>query len=211
MWAEYTLIHRGAQILHNAMQSVLPFMSWKKFKMVNCTYFHYTMNYRIIFRKNIPYSVRVFKIKNNIIAIITGGISRNSCTDLLQTLKIWPVQSQYIFHLLLFVVNNKHKLNKNYDVYSINIKQKFNFQKCLSHLSLHQKGIHSFSKRVFNKLQLSIQSLTDYIKQLKSASQITHMLVPSILYMNILMEIENVKINFTNFELLYVIMHNNWL
>jgi hypothetical protein len=182
------------------MQSVKPFMSWKKFKMVNCTYFHYAMNYGLIFRKNIPYSVRVSKIQKNIIAIIAGGRSRNSCRDLLQTLKILPVQSQYIFHLLLSVVNNKHKLNKNYDVYSINIIQEFNFHKCLSHLSLHQKGIHPFSISVFNKLQLSINSLIDYIKQLKSAPQITHMLVPSILYMNILMQIENVEINFTNFE-----------
>jgi hypothetical protein len=72
-------------------------------------------------------------------------------------------------HLLLFVVNNKHKLNKNYDVYSINIIQKFNFHKCLSHLPLHQKGIQSFGISVFNKLQLSIKSLIDSIKQLKSA------------------------------------------
>jgi len=103
--------------------------------------------------------VSVFKIQKNIIAIITGGRSRNSCRDLLKTLKILPVQSQHIFYLPLFVVNKKHKLNMNYDVYSINIIQKFNFHKCLSHLSLHQKGIHTFSIRVFNKPQLSIKNL----------------------------------------------------
>lgn len=110
-------------------------MSWEKFKMVNCAYFHYMMNGGIIFWKNIPHSVKVFKIQKNVIAIITGGRSRKSCRDLFKTLKIVPVQSQYIFHLCLFVVNNKHKLNMNYDVYSINTNQKFNFHKCLSHLS----------------------------------------------------------------------------
>jgi len=157
MWAAHTLIHRGAQSFHNAMQSVKPFKSWKKFKMVNCTHFHYMGNYGIIFWKNIPYSVRVSKIQTNITAIITGGRSRNSWRDLLQTLKILPVQSQYIFHLLLFVVNKKHKLNQNYDVYSINIIQKCNFHKCLSHLSLHQKGIHSFGISVFQQTPIKYQ------------------------------------------------------
>jgi hypothetical protein len=102
-------------------------MSWEKFTVVNCAYIHCMVNYGIILCKNIPYSVKVFKVQKNVIAIITGGSSRISSRDLLKILTILSVQSQYIFHPLLFVVNNKHKLNMNYDVYSINTIQKFNF------------------------------------------------------------------------------------
>jgi hypothetical protein len=106
MLAAHTLIHRAAQILHNAMKPAKPFMSKEKFKMVNCAYIYCMMNCGIILCKHIY--VRVFKVQKNIIAIITGGSSGISCRDLLKILKFLSVQSQYtgLFKIIVGVCNN---------------------------------------------------------------------------------------------------------
>jgi hypothetical protein len=54
------------------------------------------------------------------------------------------------------------------DVYYINTRQKFNFHQPLSNLSLYQKGVYSFRKKVFNNPPRSMKSLIDKIKQFQS-------------------------------------------
>jgi hypothetical protein len=64
------------------MRSVKPFMSQETLRIVDYACFHSIMNYGIILLGNSPYSVKVFKIQKNIIRIITGCRSRDSCRDL---------------------------------------------------------------------------------------------------------------------------------
>jgi hypothetical protein len=47
----------------------------------------------IIFWRSSSHSVKIFKIQKNIIRIITGCRSRDSCRDLFKNLKILPLQS----------------------------------------------------------------------------------------------------------------------
>jgi hypothetical protein len=128
---------------HYAMESVKPFMSQKTLKMVYYAYFHSVMNYGLIFWGNSSHSAQIFKIQKNMIRIITGCRSRDSCRDLLKNRKILPLRSQYILSFLLFVVNNKNKFKLNSDVHNINTIQKYNFHQPSSNLSLHQKGLYS--------------------------------------------------------------------
>jgi hypothetical protein len=85
-------------------------MSQETLKMVYYAYFYPIVNCGLIFWGNSSHSVKFFKIQNNIIRIITGCKSRDSCRDLFKNLKILPLQSQYILSLLLFVVDNKNIL-----------------------------------------------------------------------------------------------------
>jgi hypothetical protein len=48
------------------------------------------------------------------------GWSRDACHNLLKKLKISPLQPQYIFSLLLFVVNNTDQFTVNSESFSIN-------------------------------------------------------------------------------------------
>jgi hypothetical protein len=84
-------------------------MSQETLKMVYYAYFHSTVNYGLTFWGNSSHSVKIFKIRKNIIGIITGCRSRDSYRALFKNLKILPLQSQYILSLLLFVVDNKNK------------------------------------------------------------------------------------------------------
>jgi len=74
------------------MRSFKPFISLETLKMVYCAYFHSIRNYRLIFWGNSSHSAKNFKIPTNIIGIITGYRSRDSCGDLLKNLKIIPLQ-----------------------------------------------------------------------------------------------------------------------
>jgi hypothetical protein len=116
---------------------------------------------------NFPYNVKAFKIQKTVIRIITGCSNRNSCQDLFMTLKILPLQSQYI-SLLLFVAKNKKKKKNllNSVVYNIHSRQKSNFHLPLSNSSQYQKGKNSSGKEVFNNQPPSTMSLTDNIKKI---------------------------------------------
>jgi hypothetical protein len=64
--------------------------------MVYYAYFHSIVNYGLIFWGNSSHSVKTFKIQNNIIRIITGCRSRDSCRALFKNLNILSLQSQAV-------------------------------------------------------------------------------------------------------------------
>jgi len=51
-----------------------------------------------------------------------GSSNRDSYRELFKNLKVLPLQSQYIFPLLLFVVKNRELFRSNSDVHNINTK-----------------------------------------------------------------------------------------
>jgi hypothetical protein len=144
-------------------------MSQDMMKMVYYAYFHSAKSYGIILWGNPTDITRIFKMQKRAIRIITGSRNRDSCRDLFKNLKILPFHSQYTLSFLLFAVGNKSTYNLNSDIHNINTRQKLNFHQHSSNLSLYQKGVHSFSMKVFNNLPQSLKKLTDNSKQFKTA------------------------------------------
>jgi hypothetical protein len=70
-----------------ATRSVKPFMSQKTLKMVYYAYFHSIMSHGLILWGNSLHSANIFKIQKNIIIIITGCRSRDSCRVLFKNPK----------------------------------------------------------------------------------------------------------------------------
>jgi hypothetical protein len=68
------------------------------------------MTYVIIFWGNSPYSIKLFrkkrKKKKKAITIIMDLKKKDSCRESFKKMKILPLCSQYIFSLMLYVVNN---------------------------------------------------------------------------------------------------------
>jgi len=60
-----------------------------------------------MFWGNSSHSSIIFKMQKRVIRIIMGYGYRESCRELFKQLKILTLSSQYIFSLLLFVVNNR--------------------------------------------------------------------------------------------------------
>jgi len=75
--------------------------------MVYFSIVHSIISYGILLRGVSTHSEIIFKIQESIITIITNSGNKDSCRNLFTKLNILPLQSQYIFSLLMFVVKNK--------------------------------------------------------------------------------------------------------
>jgi len=106
-----------------AITAIKPFMSLDTLKLVYYSYFYCLINYGIIFWGNSSHSIHIFRLQTRVIRIITGSRPRDSCRELFIKLKILPLQSKYIFSLLLFVLNNKDKYMLNSEFHSKNSRQ----------------------------------------------------------------------------------------
>jgi hypothetical protein len=115
------------------------------------------MSYGIVCWGISPSSTKVFKLPKKLIRIMNNIRSRDSW-DILKELKILPFYSQYIYSLLIFVLNNSELCITNSMVSNINTRQKNNFHLPLLRLTFYQKGVHYMGSKVFN-------SLPSYIKK----------------------------------------------
>jgi hypothetical protein len=139
-------------------------MSQDTLVMVYCVYFHSIMRYGIIWG-NSSYSINVFRLQKQVIRIVTGISGRGSCRDHFKRLKILPLQSQYVFPILMFVANNINHCRIYSDLHSNNTRQSADHYQPFSKLSIFQKGTFYMGIKIFNSLPSKIKDLIYNIKQ----------------------------------------------
>jgi len=142
-----------------AKDIIHPLMSLDSLKMVYYSYFHSIMTYGLIFWGNSHHSNIIFRLQKEIIRIIVGIRGRDSCREHFKNLKILPLQSQYIYSLLLFVIDNGDYFKVNSEIHNVNTRNKSNLHLPISNLSVYQKGTHYTGIRVFNSLPSQINEL----------------------------------------------------
>jgi hypothetical protein len=125
------------------------------------------MSYEIIFWGNSYDSIKFFWMQKRVIRIIMDHGNRDSCRNSFKELKILPFISQYIFFLLVFMVNNRDQFLINSEIHSINIRQGPNLHLPLANLDIYQKGVHYTGTKVFNSLPSSIKVFYDNPKTFK--------------------------------------------
>jgi hypothetical protein len=94
-------------------------MSINNLRLIYFSYFHSLISYGIIFWENSSQSIHVFRLQKRIIRIITGSKCNDSRRQLFNNLRILPLQSQYIYSLAMFVVNNIDLYQANSEVQTI--------------------------------------------------------------------------------------------
>jgi hypothetical protein len=109
-----------------AVRTVKRFMSQETLKMIYFAYVHSIIEYGIIFLGNTPNSSTVFRIQKRIIRVIMNARTRDPCRGLFKNLKILTMYSQYIYSIILFVVNNKDLYKSNHEIHSLNTKHNTN-------------------------------------------------------------------------------------
>jgi hypothetical protein len=124
--------------------------------------------YGLIYWGNALCSKSIFKIQKRIIRVISSSGKFDSSRELLKKLQILPLQSQYIFSLLLFVIKNKNYFTSNIDIHDINTRYSYNLHLPSSNLSIVQKGVFFSGSKIYNHLLLNIKLLSKDIKQFKS-------------------------------------------
>jgi hypothetical protein len=90
-----------------AIGSIRLLMSLDVLRSSYFSYVHSVISYGIIFCRNSSYSKDIFKIQKRIIRVIMNSRRSDSCRELFKQLDILPLQSQYIYSLLLFINKNK--------------------------------------------------------------------------------------------------------
>jgi hypothetical protein len=127
------------------------------------------MNYSIIFWGNSPYNINIFCLQKKVIRIMTNSVNTDSCIDPFKILKILPSQSQYIYSILYFVVNNMDQYQLTSYVHNRNTRQASNHYQPSAHLSLYQKGTYYMGIKVFNSLPPQLKHLYNDHKCFKLA------------------------------------------
>jgi hypothetical protein len=122
-----------------AISSIKPFMSVAVLRSTYFLYVHSVISYGIIFWVNSSHSEEIFKIQKR---IITNSSKNASCQHLFKELNILPIQSQYIFSILLFVTKNKDQFLFNSQVHKISSRQTSNLYLPSANLAIYQKGVN---------------------------------------------------------------------
>jgi hypothetical protein len=92
-------------------RSVKLFMSQGTLKMVYYACFHSIMTYGLMFWGNFSHSANIFKMPKNIIRLITGCRSRDSCIFLFKNLKFHLFNGNIYHHFSYFWLT--YKINPN--------------------------------------------------------------------------------------------------
>ena len=91
---------------------------------------------------------------------------RESCRELFEELKISTLSSQYIFSLLLFVVNNRDYFVSNSVYHNINTRQKVIYT-CLRYLWPCNKGIYYSGIKILMVFPRQLKTSSASLKSLK--------------------------------------------
>jgi hypothetical protein len=76
-------------------------------------------------------------------------------------MKILPLYSQYIYSLLMYVVNNKHLSTKNLDIHNHNTRSANNSHLPITNLTIYQKGPHYTGIKIFSYFPTQIKNVVN--------------------------------------------------
>ena len=128
--------------------------------MVYHSLFHSITSYGIIFWGNSPHSSIIFKMQKRVIRTMMGRGYRESCRKLFVELKILPLTSQYIFSLLLFVVNNRNYFIPNSVYHDSNTRHRNDLYLPQATLAMYQKRVYYSRIKVFNGLPRALKDIS---------------------------------------------------
>ena len=136
-------------------------MPLETLKVIYFAHVHSIINYGVIFWGNSPSAIKVFKLQKKIIRIITNTKPRDSCREVFKNMQILTLYSQYIYSLILFVVNNKYLFTTNNEIHEHNTRNNTNLHPVLSNLTKFNKGPGISGIKAFNQLAHHLKAL-DY-------------------------------------------------
>ena len=94
---------------------------------------------------------------------------RDACHELFRQLNILPLQPQYMFSLLLFIIKNRDQFLSNSELRDFNTRYNSNLHLHLPNLTLQQKSVFYAGSRIYNHLPTIIKDLSNDGKRFKTA------------------------------------------
>jgi hypothetical protein len=99
---------------------------------------------------------------------MTTTRSRESCRELFKKLEIMTLYSQYIYSILLFIVNNKYLFDSNNEIHHYRTRQNKDLHLPTINLSKFGKGAYILGIKAFNHLPQYIKALVNDVECFKS-------------------------------------------
>jgi len=94
--------------------------------------------------------------------------NRDSLRELFKKLGILPLQSQYIFSLLMIVVKNMDCFKTNSDIHSFNARFNHDLHIPVANLAVFQKGVWYSGTEVYNHQPPTLKQLSDDVFKFKT-------------------------------------------
>jgi len=108
-------------------------------------------------------------MQKRVIRTMMGCSYRESCRKLFVELKILPLASQYIFSLLLCVVNNRYHFIPNSVYHVSNTRHRNDLHLPQATLTMYQKGVYYSGIKVFNGLPRALKDISSKPDKFKIA------------------------------------------
>jgi hypothetical protein len=93
---------------------------------------------------------------------------RDSCRESFKKMKLLPLCSQYVFSVMLCVVNNRHLFPKNSEIRNIDTRQNNNLHPPITSLTRVLKGAYCSGIKIYNHLPTTIKELSNEQKPFRS-------------------------------------------
>jgi hypothetical protein len=150
-------------------RTLKPILTLNNLKVIYHLYVHSILSYGLIFWGNSSYSNIIFKIQKRVIRVITHSNYRTTRQELLKSLKILPIQSQYILSLAMFVIGNQEEFTTNSNIHSHDTRRKSHLHPPSTRMTKYQKRVHCMGIKIYNKLPLKIRHLSSNKKHFHKA------------------------------------------
>jgi len=138
-------------------------------KIIYHSLYNSITSYGIMFWGNSSHSSVIFKMRKRVIGIIMGYGYKESCRELFKEWKTLPLSSQYMFSLLLFVVNNRDYFVSNSIYYNKNTGQRNDLHLPQVPLALYQMAVCYSGFKIFNYLPKAIKDISSKPNKFKIA------------------------------------------
>jgi len=153
------------------IRSIKQFLNLETLKKACYSFAHSFLSYGIIFWGISNYSKNIFKIQKRI-RIIMNADNRISFRSLFKQLGILPLQSQYIFSLMMFVAKNRELFVINTNVHNFLTRSHNDLHLSNTNLSVFQKGVYFSGVKIFNNLPTGLKQTSHNIYRFQKALKI---------------------------------------
>jgi len=92
---------------------------------------------------------------------MTKSNKTGSRRKLFKEMEILPFYSQYIFSLLMYVVNNKHLFIQNCGIHKHNTRNANNLHMPAANITKYKKGTYYMGSKIYNQLPNYIKDLVN--------------------------------------------------
>jgi hypothetical protein len=142
-------------------------MSINIMKIIYNSYFHSVMSYGLIFWGNSAYAEKVFRMQKRAIRLIVGCQSKQSCRNRFRELNILPLRGQYVYLLMMYVVQNRDKFVPNNEYHDLLTRRRMDLHVNQVNLAVYGRGVTHMAVKVFNALPKNLKEIASIPNQFK--------------------------------------------